>query len=120
MALKGFIKRLRTPIAELDDQRLRDFCCSRPGVVPIGDVESRQEASMVGEITSVRIVPQPAGTPWLEVTITDGTGTVVAMWTGRKRIAGIRPGQRLVISGRGAPAGPGGRLLVYNPIYELI
>jgi hypothetical protein len=44
----------------------------------------------------------------------------VAMWTGRRRIAGINPGQRLSLSGRGSPSGPGGRLLILNPAYELL
>jgi hypothetical protein len=68
----------------------------------------------------VRIVPKPDGSPWLEATISDGTGSLTAMWTGRKKIAGIRPGQRLVVKGRGSPTGPGGRLVIVNPRYELI
>ena len=42
------------------------------------------------------------------------------MWTGRRRIAGIKPGQRLVVTGRPSPTGPGGRLMLYNPRYELL
>ncbi len=76
---------------------------------------------IAGEITSVRIVPpRGEGSPWLEVTVTDGTGSVIAMWTGRRRIPGIAPGKRLIISGRGAPTGAGGRLQFLNPEYELL
>ncbi len=120
MALKKFLHKLTARVEELDEEQLREFCASRAGVVAIRDVEPRCAATVVGEITSVRIVRRSGGVPWLEVTISDGTGKLVAMWTGRRRIAGIKPGQRVVISGRPSPSGPGGRLLLFNPRYELL
>ena len=119
MALKNFLHRLTASVEELDEEQLREFCTSRPGVVAIADVVPRQPSTVVGEISSVRIVSK-AGAPWLEVTVSDGTGKLVAMWTGRRKIAGIKPGQRLVLTGRTSPSGPGGRLLIYNPLYELL
>ena len=119
MPFKKMLRRLTTPISELDLERLKEFCSGRAECAPIGEAQARQEVSLVGEITSVRIVPR-AGAPSLEANITDGTGTLVAVWTGRRRIAGVGPGKRLMISGRGAPIGPGGRLLFYNPRYELL
>jgi hypothetical protein len=118
--LKKMFQRLSTPIAEQDEERLREFCAAFPGVRPIGEIEPREEATIVGQIGSLRIVPHPDGSPWLEATVTDGTGTLVAMWTGRKRIAGIHEGQKLMITGRGTPSGRSGRLLIYNPRYELL
>jgi hypothetical protein len=120
VALKNLLHKLRTPVEVLDEELLREFCANRPGVVPIAEVHPRQPATVVGEIASVRIVNRPDGAPWLEVTITDGTGKLVAMWTGRRKIAGIKPGQRLVLTGRASPTGPGGRLMIYNPLYELL
>ena len=119
MALRKMLHRLTTPISELDAERLREFCSALPDVTPINDVAPRQDATVVGEIQSVRIVPR-AGSPSLEATISDGTGTLVAMWTGRRRIAGVGPGRKIVVSGRGAPTGPNGRLLLFNPRYELL
>lgn len=119
MALKAFLHKLRTPVEVLDEEQLREFCTARPGVVRIADVVPRHPATIVGEISSVRIVPK-TGASWLEVTVSDGTGKLVAMWTGRRKIAGIKPGQRLVLTGRLSTSGPGGRLLVYNPLYELL
>lgn len=119
MALKKMFQRLTTPVDELDKKRLLDFVAKIPDVTAIGELRPREEAAVVGEIQSVRIVPR-AGSPSLEATITDGTGVVVAMWTGRRRIAGIAPGKRLVVAGRGSPTGPGGRLLLFNPRYELL
>ena len=119
MALKNFLHKLTASVEELDEEQLRDFCTARPGVIAIGDVVPRQPSTVVGEISSVRIV-RKAGAPWLEVTISDGTGKLVAMWTGRRKIAGVKPGARLVLTGRASPTGAGGRLLIYNPLYELL
>lgn len=118
MALKKMLQRLTAPVEELDRERLVEFAQSVPDVTPIGQCQPRQECVVVGEIQSLRIVPR-AGSPSLEATITDGSGTLVAMWTGRRRIAGVSPGRRLVVAGRGSPAGPGGRLMLFNPRYEL-
>ena len=120
MALKGRLKRLTAPVGELDRERLRQFCAGIDCAVPIAEVGPREEATVVGEISSIRIVPRPDGSPWLEATITDGTASLVAMWTGRTRIAGITSGRRLMVSGRGALGGSGRRLVIYNPRYELL
>ena len=120
MALKKALKRFTTPVSELDRDRLREFCSRVEGATCIADARPRDEVTVVGEITSVRIVPRPDGSPWLEATLKDGTGSLVAMWTGRTHIAGINAGRRLTITGRGAPKGRGGRLVVTNPRYELL
>lgn len=119
MALKKVLQRLTTPVHELDKDKLRTFCSTVPGVVDIATARPRDEITVAGEIKYVRIVPRPDGSPWLEATVDDGTGSLTVLWTGRKKIAGVRPGTRVVITGRGAPNGPGGRLLIYNPRYEL-
>jgi len=119
VAIKKLFQRLSVPVSELDRERLRQFCAGLSGVTPIAELVPREEAAVVGEITALRIVPR-AGSPSLEATISDGSGTVAASWTGRRRIAGVTPGRRLVISGRGAPGGAGGRLLFFNPRYELL
>ena len=119
MAFKKLFKSLTTPVSELDAERLRKFCESRPGAVAISDLPPRVEGTVVGEITSLRIVPR-AGSPSLEATITDGTGSVLLVWTGRRKIAGVTPGKRIVVSGRGGASGPKGRLLMFNPSYELL
>ena len=119
MAFKKLLQRLTVSDAELDRERLRQFCRDVPGVTPIGDAEARQEITVAGEISSLRIVPR-AGTPSLEAVIKDGSGSLVVVWTGRRHIPGVAPGKRLVLSGRGSAHGPGGRLTVLNPRYELL
>ncbi|HVV35513.1 MAG TPA: OB-fold nucleic acid binding domain-containing protein [Acidimicrobiales bacterium] len=116
----GLLKKLRTPVEEHDRAKLADFCTSIAGATPIAEVQPRSYVTVVGEISSVRIVPKTGGSPWLEATIKDGTGAMVAMWTGRRRMPGIRTGRRLKMSGRGAPDGAAARLKVLNPEYELL
>ncbi|MDQ1437353.1 MAG: hypothetical protein QOK43_982 [Acidimicrobiaceae bacterium] len=119
MAFKKVLHRLTAPVHELDEQHLREFAAAIDEAVNIADAKPREEVTVAGEIKYVRIVPRPDGSPWLEATVADGTGSLTVMWTGRKKIAGVRPGQRVLVTGRGAPNGPGGRLLIYNPRYEL-
>lgn len=120
MALKNFLHKLTASVEELDEDQGRDLCTTRPGVVAISEVVPRQPSTIVGEISSVRVVTKAGGAPWLEVTVSDGSGKLVAMWTGRREIAGIKSGQRLVVTGRASASGPGGRLQVLNPRYELL
>ena len=47
-----------------------------------------------------------------------GRGTVTAVFFGRKKLAGLTPGRRLVVEGVIAPLG--NRYFVYNPLYELL
>ncbi len=123
MTIKERLQKLRTPAEELGRAQLRDFCgdlCAHDASLrPIADIGARQEVSAVGEIRSLRIVPR-AGSPALEATITDGTGTLIASWTGRRQIAGISPGRRLIVHGRANPCGPAGRMVIFNPTYELL
>lgn len=119
MTFRKLLQRLTTSDAELDRERLRQFCNDVPGVTPIGEAQPRQEVTVAGEITALRIVPR-AGTPSLEATVNDGSGSMVIVWTGRRNIPGVAPGKRLVVSGRGARQGAAGRLTVFNPRYELL
>lgn len=119
MGVRDLLKRLSTPVEALDEERLHEFCLDHPDAIPIANVVDRQRVTVVGEVASVRIVPE-AGTAWLEVTLSDGQDKLVAMWTGRRRLPGVEPGRRLVASGRASATGAGGRMLLMNPSYELI
>ena len=120
MALKKMFERLSKPVRELDQEKLREFCEAHTEATPISGVHPRENAVIVGQINSLRIVPRSDGSQWLEATVTDGTGTVVVMWTGRRRIAGVNPGQKISVHGRGSPSGAGRRLMLLNPEYELL
>ena len=50
--------------------------------------------------------------------MSDGRGVVTAVFFGRKKVAGMNPGRRLVVEGMVAPLGH--RSFIYNPVYELL
>lgn len=120
MGIRSFAKRLSTPVSELDAAALRSFCSEQTDCVPIKNLVPRQEASVVGEISSVRIVTHQ-GSPWLEATLSDGEADIVVMWTGRREIAGVTPGRRMLVSGRFAATRLANKSLkLMNPSYELL
>ena len=59
-----------------------------------------------------------SGQPSLAVTITDPTGTVTAVWTGRRAIGGITLGRRLQVEGVATLVGT--QLEFTNPVYTLL
>lgn len=120
MGVKQFLQKLATPQDELDERSLREFCDTHAEATRIDDLVPRQLATVVGEIASTRIVPHSDGVAWLEAMITDGTGSLTVMWTGRRRIAGVKPGQRLTVTGRAAVVLASSPLRMVNPSYELL
>jgi amino acid transporter len=115
------VSRLRAPLQEIDRQRLTSrFAHDHGGSaerIPISEVDLRQPVKIVGEVTGLRVVPR-AGSPSLELTVNDGTGTALLVFTGRRRIAGIDPGRALEIEG--VAREDHGRVVFLNPHYTLL
>ena len=59
-----------------------------------------------------------AGSPTLEVVVSDGTGEAVAVFTGRRRIGGVDHGRGMLLEG--VAHHERGRLVVLNPAYTLL
>ena len=114
--LKNLRKKLSQSLEDLDDervqQRLADF-----GVQSIAEAPTRTPILLAGEIQGLQVVPR-AGSPSLEVTIGDGSGRAVAVFTGRRRLAGVDCGRRVVVEGVGRRER--GRLLMLNPAYTIV
>lgn len=116
MSFRKALHQLRAPIEDLDREALREWTAEL-GVTPIDAVVPRQRTVVAGEASSVRIVPR-AGSPSLEVTITDGTGFATGVFLGRRRIAGVTPGRRFRFEG---VASPHGRIIeIFNPRYDIL
>jgi hypothetical protein len=116
VALKKAMKRLTTPVEELDREQLVAYCDAL-GLTPTNQIAPRAQVRLGGEVRSVRIVPR-AGAAALEVTITDGRGAATAVFLGRRKIAGVAPGRRMVIEG--VAGKQGNRFLIFNPLYTLL
>ena len=116
MAFKKLVERLTKPVEEIDREQLTAFCDAR-SLAAMDAIVARRRVRVGGEVRSVRIVPR-AGAPALEVTVSDGRGSVVGVFLGRRKIAGLSPGRRVAFEG--VTARDGKRYLVFNPIYELL
>lgn len=101
---EAYAARLRRRFAGVDAVRLADAPARRP-------------VRVCGEVVSLQVVPR-AGSSWLEVTVDDGTGRAVAVFSGRTRVPGVDPGRGLVLEG--VAAGAAGRLRFLNPTYTLL
>ena len=116
MALKKMVQRLTKPVEEIDREHLTAFCDARH-LAAMDGIAPRTRVKVGGEVRSVRIVPR-AGAAALEVTVSDGRGSVVGVFLGRRKIAGLAPGRKVAFEG--VAARDGKRYLVFNPIYELL
>lgn len=116
MSLRDRVRRLRTDPHDLEREQLA-LGVTASGATPINQVVPRQLVVIVGEVRSLRIVPR-AGAPSLEVTIDDGHGIAVAIFYGRRTLAGVGPGRQVRLTGRTQEHR--GRLQMVNPAYEFV
>ena len=113
--LRRTISRWASP-AEAEARDLRRTFASE-GVVTIKDAPSRTPVQLRGTLRTVTLRPR-GGVPALEAELFDGTDTLILIWLGRRRIAGIGPGRAIEVSGRIGEHD--GQRVLYNPRYELL
>lgn len=94
---------------------------SEPDLAPVSvsmsDMQARQFVCVTGKV--VRMTARPtSGQPALAVIVSDDTGTVTAVWTGRRSIGGITLGRRIAI--KGVAVARGSKLEFTNPSYTLL
>ena len=116
MGLRDLKRRLTASIEELDANRLQDRYQGL-GLTPVAGAPERVPIRIGGEITKIRVVPR-AGSPALEVTVSDGRGAIVGVFLGRRKVAGMSPGRRVALEG--VAARDGSRVMLFNPVYELL
>jgi hypothetical protein len=86
------------------------------GAEPVSGCQIGEPVCVAGTLRAVVLRPL-AGVPTLEAELYDGTGTVILVWLGRRRIRGLDPGRSLVARGRLTMRD--GKPTVFNPSYEL-
>jgi hypothetical protein len=112
----GLRERLARSLVELDALRLQERWAG-VGVTPIADLEERRPVRFGGEVRTQH--RSAHGTlPILRVTISDGSGQAVLVFTGRSELGGVESGRALLVEGVGRREG--GRFVVRNPAYTLL
>lgn len=87
-------------------------------LIDIDRLVMRRPARLSGRITQTATLNR-LGEVSFEAVLSDGTGSVVLVFPGRREVPGVVPGSRLEACG--TPGGlPPGRTEIFNPLYELI
>ncbi|CAN5118168.1 hypothetical protein BH24ACT1_BH24ACT1_08870 [soil metagenome] len=118
MGLRKLVRGLNVSLDDLEHQRLSNrFKEVEVDQVALDDCPLRCPVRVAGEISSLRVVTR-AGCPSLEVTVDDGTGCALAVFTGRRVIRGVDPGRGVVLEG--VMRRERERLTMVNPAYTLL
>src|ERR1700710_1512718 len=75
-----------------------------------------QLAVVTGRLRSVSYTPRET-VPTITAELFDGSASIELVWLGRRRIAGLEPGRRILVEGRVGVHD--GNLAIYNPRYTL-
>ncbi|MEU9608254.1 OB-fold nucleic acid binding domain-containing protein [Streptomyces sp. NPDC048057] len=113
--LRRMFDRLSSTRQDQESAELREDA-QVSGCTRIADCGDRQIVRVTGTLRTVTLRPR-AGVPALEAELFDGTEPLDVVWLGRRSIAGIEPGRRLIASGRISMSH--GRRVLFNPKYEL-
>ncbi len=109
------MNRLLTSEEGLDAADLRRVTSVR-GATSAGECCDRQRVTVHGVVRSVVVRPLD-GAPTLEVEVFDGTGNVVLVFLGRRRIPAMECGR--TITAHGLVLRKDEQPKIYNPAYEL-
>ncbi len=85
--------------------------------VRIRSLDDRNRATIAGRVKSVRVQPW-SGTPSLECTLADETGSITVVFFGRRSVGGVRTGT--VMSVTGVAGSHHGMKAILNPAYTII
>jgi hypothetical protein len=112
---RGRLTTDRTPADEkVPDRPPRD---ETGGITAIGAVRWRDRARVRGQVRSMRVAPQ-RDVATLELAVDDGTGTLLAVFLGRRELAGAAVGVRIELVG--TVGIHQNRLAILNPTYQLL
>ena len=116
VGVKSLGQRLKSSVHELERTRLVHRFGGL-GLTPLCELTPRRPVRVGGEIHRVLIAPRH-GVATLEVVVSDGTGSITAVFTGRRSIVGIEHGRAVILEGVAVPERD--RNVILNPAYTLI
>lgn len=114
--LRRALHRLSASDEELEAEHLQERAVA-VGAEPVAGVPDRARACVAGTIRTVTLRPV-AGVPALEAEIYDGSGSLIVIFLGRRRIPGIDLGRHVSVTGRISRQKD--RVIMYNPTYHLV
>lgn len=119
MPEKSRLRRTISKWASTEDQHARELrrTFAHTGVQRIAEAPDRERVRLRGTLRTVTLRPR-GGVPALEAELFDGSGSLMIVWLGRRRIAGVSPGRSMEVQGR--IGRHDGQRTMYNPRYELI
>ena len=119
MADRPRLRRRLSEWANSADQHARDLKATfaDTGLDLIAEAPDREPVRLRGTLRTVTLRPR-GGVPALEAELFDGSGAIVVIWLGRRRIGGIVPGRSVQVSGRIGVHD--GHRIMFNPHYELM
>jgi hypothetical protein len=90
---------------------------AEPYRAPIASVRLRERVRVAGRVHAVRVRSR-ASVPTLECIVQDGTGSILVVFLGRRRVPGIEVGAHLLVDG--VVGEYHGRPAILNPDYEIL
>ena len=116
----GFFKKTFGKLSQDEGERraatIREWASALDGVTLIGEAKPRTLARVAGIVEGIRVRPRE-GLPAIEAVVTDGSGTVTAVWLGRRSLSGLSLGRKVILEGR--LAGDPRSMQLMNPRYEV-
>lgn len=116
MGLRNYLTRGTQSKEELVAERL-SAKFGELNLVSLAEMPLRQRVDVCGEIRRMTVKPR-AGIPAVEVEISDGTGEITVIFSGRERIPGIGHNRGLTVTG--VAHLEGSRRVMLNPVYRLL
>lgn len=98
----GLLRRFLDRLRESDEERLassvQEWAESIPDTLRIAQAPSRSPVRLAVSVKRLSVVPGQSAYS-LEALLTDGTGEVTGVWTGRRSIPGLQLGTRMIVQG---------------------
>ena len=113
--LRRFVTSLSQSKSDLHAEQLKVEVL-QTGATQICNCIPGEPVTVSGVLRSVTLRPRE-GVPAVEAELFDGTGRVLVVWLGRRRIHGVEPGRGIVVTGRMTCNSE--KPTIFNPRYEL-
>ena len=87
------------------------------GSTLIEELDRGETIQVTGVVKSATVRPNTQ-VPTYVVEVSDGSGTLIVIWQGRKHVTGVEPGTRIEVEGRITFLS--GKPCLHNPVYKIL